>query len=120
MADFGFVGPSYEAPSIYQDAQECINFFGEVDKQKPQGSRGYVALYPTPGLTKILQLDNAPVRGMRALSGGKWLLVVVGEKVYSIDLTSGEATYTQTIPITGTSGIAQLSSCKNVTFVSNV
>ncbi len=23
MPDFGFVGPSYEAPSIYQESQEC-------------------------------------------------------------------------------------------------
>ena len=31
MPDFGFVGTSYEAPSIYQDAQECINFYAEID-----------------------------------------------------------------------------------------
>jgi hypothetical protein len=31
MPDFGFVGASYEAPSIYQDAQECINFYPEID-----------------------------------------------------------------------------------------
>ena len=49
--DFGFVGPSYEAPSIYQDAQECINFFPEIDPLKEPGTRGVVALYPTPGLT---------------------------------------------------------------------
>jgi len=45
MADFGFVGPSYEAPSIYQDAQECINFFPEVDPTKAPGQRGVAALY---------------------------------------------------------------------------
>ena len=50
MADFGFVGPSYEAPSIYQDAQECINFRPEIDPLKLPGQRGIVALYPTPGL----------------------------------------------------------------------
>jgi hypothetical protein len=53
MADFGFVGPSYEAPSIYQDAQECINFVPEIDPLKQQGERGVVALYPTPGLTAL-------------------------------------------------------------------
>jgi len=47
MADFGFVGSAYEAPSIYQDAQECINFRPEIDPTKPPGSRGVVALYPT-------------------------------------------------------------------------
>ena len=85
MADFGFVGQSYEAPSIYQDAQECINFFPEIDLNKPQGSRGIVALYPTPGLTQILQLDNNEVRGMRTLSGGAYLIIVVGPYVYSVN-----------------------------------
>ena len=58
MPDFGFVGASYEAPSIYQDAQECINFFPEVDPTKPQGERGVVALYPTPGLSSLVQEDK--------------------------------------------------------------
>ena len=65
MADFGFVGPSYEAPSIYQDGQECINFFAEIDPLKPQGSRGVVALYPTPGLTtKAIFPNQQSVRGL--------------------------------------------------------
>jgi len=89
MADFGFVGPSYEAASIYQEAQECINFYPEIDPLKPPGSRGVVALYPTPGLTSILQLNNAPVRGMRTLSGGKYLIVVVGNIVYSVTYSNG-------------------------------
>ena len=48
MPDFGFVGPSYEAPSIYQDAQECINFRPEIDPLKQPGQNGVIALYPTP------------------------------------------------------------------------
>lgn len=87
MPDFGFVGTSYEAPSIYQDAQECINFFAEIDPQKLPGQRGIVALYPTPGLELQLQLNAAEVRGMRALSGGNYLVVVCGVTVYSVDLT---------------------------------
>ncbi len=47
MPDFGFVGAAYEAPSITQDAQECINFYPEIDPTKAQGERGIVALYPT-------------------------------------------------------------------------
>ena len=85
MPDFGFVGPSYEAPSIYQDAQECINFFPEIDPMKPQGERGVIALYPTAGLIQRVGLANAPVRGMRALSGGKYLVAVAGSTVYSVD-----------------------------------
>lgn len=83
MADFGFVGSAYEAPSIYQDAQECINFRPEIDPTKPQGSRGVVALYPTPGLTNVVTLQNSQqVRGMRAVSGQDYLVVVCGPYVY--------------------------------------
>ena len=96
MPDFGFVGASYEAPSIYQDAQECINFFPEIDPVKPPGERGVVALYPTPGLIQYVQLANAPVRGMRALSGGQILVAIAGANVYSIN-TSWQATLIGTL-----------------------
>jgi hypothetical protein len=88
MADFGFVGPSYEAPSIYQDAQECINFRPEIDPLKQQGSRGVVALYPTPGLTsKIVFQNKQEVRGMRTVSGGQYMVAVVGPYVYVLTST---------------------------------
>ena len=89
MPDFGFVGPSYEAPSIYQDAQECINFYPEIDPLKQPGDRGVVALYPTPGLTAIFQFNVAPVRGMHTLSGGQYCVIVVGSKVYAVDTNNG-------------------------------
>ena len=93
MPDFGFVGPSYEAPSIYQDAQECINFVPEIDPLKQQGERGVVALYPTPGLTALVLFENQEeIRGMRTLSGGDILVAVCGPYVYA--LTS---TYTTTM-----------------------
>jgi hypothetical protein len=83
MADFGFVGPSYEAPSIYQEAQECINWFPEIDPMKQPGERGVVALYPTPGLvTKSVLPNQQEVRGMRTLSGGNQMVVVCGAYVY--------------------------------------
>jgi hypothetical protein len=85
MPDFGFVGASYEAPSIYQDAQECINFFPEVDPVKQQGERGVVALYPTPGLTlKALLPNMQEVRGLHAVSGGEQLIAVCGSYVYAL------------------------------------
>jgi hypothetical protein len=93
MADFGFVGPSYEAPSIYQDAQECINFVPEIDPLKQPGDRGVVALYPTPGLTSLVLFQNQQeVRGLRTLSGGDVMVAVCGPYVYA--LTS---TYTTTM-----------------------
>ena len=83
MADFGFVGPSYPAASVYQDSNECINFLPEVDPLKQPGDRGVVALYPTPGLTiKAILPNQQEVRGMRTLSGGTRMLVVCGPYVY--------------------------------------
>jgi hypothetical protein len=85
MPDFGFVGASYEAPSIYQDAQECINFFPEVDPVKQQGERGVIALYPTPGLTVKAILPNMQeVRGLHSVSGGEQLIAVCGSYVYAL------------------------------------
>jgi len=83
MPDFGFVGASYEAPSIYQDGQECINFFPEIDPTKQPEQRGVVALYPTPGLTTQVVLPaGAEVRGMRTVSGGQQMIAVCGAYVY--------------------------------------
>jgi hypothetical protein len=88
MADFGFVGPSYEAPSIYQDGQECINFRPEIDPLKGEGQRGVVALYPTPGLTSSIVFQNKQeVRGMRTVSGGNYMVAVVGPYVYILNST---------------------------------
>jgi hypothetical protein len=85
MPDFGFVGASYEAPSIYQDAQECINFFPEVDPAKQQGERGVIALYPTPGLTvKAILPNQQEVRGLHTVSGGEQLIAVCGPYVYAL------------------------------------
>lgn len=109
MPDFGFVGPSYEAPSIYQDAQECINFYPEVDPTKPPGTRGIVALYPTPGYTLAAQLATGAVRGMRALSGGQYLVVVSGNSAYALN-TAMTPTLIGSMP-----GSGQVSISDNVT-----
>jgi hypothetical protein len=85
MADFGFVGPSYTSPSIYQESQECINFFPEIDPLKQPGTHGVVALYPTPGLTLKAVLPNTQeVRGMHTVSGGSQMVVVSGPYVYAL------------------------------------
>jgi hypothetical protein len=85
MPDFGFVGPSYEAPSIYQDDQECINFRPEIDPLKQPGQYGVIALYPTPGLVTKVTLNYAEVRGMRNVSGGQYMVVVCGGYVYVLN-----------------------------------
>jgi len=86
MPDFGFVGAAYEAPSITQDAQECINFYPEIDPTKAQGERGIVALYPTPGLDTVAIFPNQEeVRGLRTLSGGQQVVAVCGDFVYVLE-----------------------------------
>ncbi len=86
MPDFGFVGAAYEAPSITQDAQECINFYPEIDPTKAQGERGIVALYPTPGLETVAIFPNQEeVRGIRTLSGGTQVVAVCGDFVYALE-----------------------------------
>jgi hypothetical protein len=106
MADFGFVGASYEAPSIYQDAQECINFRPEIDPTKGQGARGVVALYPTPGLTNQVTLQNsAVVRGMRTVSGGQYCVAVCGSYVYVLNSSFTPTIVGQLSTSTGQVGI---------------
>ena len=82
----GFVGPAYQAPSIYQDAQECINWYPEVDPTKPPDARGATALYPTPGLLpKVFFAGAKEIRGMFPMPGGNQLLAVVDSNFYTID-----------------------------------
>ena len=105
--DFGFVGPSYTSPSIYQDDQECINFRPEIDPLKQAGQRGVVALYPTPGLTLFLGLpQTAEVRGLRTLSGGKYMVAVCGSGVYAIDTSGNVFTMGSLTTTTGRVGIS--------------
>lgn len=110
MADFGFVGTSYTAPSIYQDDQECINFFAEIDPTKQPGERGIVALYPTPGLLFQTQLAAAEVRGLHTMSGEALLIAVAGNKVYKIT-TAMVATQIGTL----TTSTGQVSISDNIT-----
>jgi hypothetical protein len=106
MADFGFVGAAYEAPSIYQDAQECINFRPEIDPTLPSGARQVIALYPTPGLTNVVTLQNAQqVRGMRTVSGGDYLVAVCGPYVYVMGSTFTPTIVGQLNSSTGQVGI---------------
>jgi len=105
MPDFGFVGPSYEAPSIYQDDQECINFRPEIDPLKQPGQYGVIALYPTPGLVTKATLNYAEVRGMRNVSGGQYLVIVCGGQVYALDRNLNPTRIGQLNTTTGMVGI---------------
>ncbi len=82
MPDFvGFVGDAYTAPSITQDAQATENWYPEIDPAKPQGSRGVIALYPTPGMRAagIQDVDiRMPVRGLFTMPGARTMVGVIG------------------------------------------
>ena len=107
MPEMGFVGPSYSAPSIYQDDQECINYRPEIDPLKQPGQRGVVALYPTPGLTTLFTLDAlAQVRGLRTLSGSNYLIAVSGSFVYIVDPSYNVTQIGQLLTTTGRVGLS--------------
>jgi hypothetical protein len=103
MAEFGFVGASYTAPSIYQDDQECINWRPEIDPTKAQGERGIIALYPTPGLSLLTTFPNKQsVRGLRAISsGGSQLIAVCGPYVYAVSYNFQTTIIGQLLTTTG-------------------
>ena len=103
--DFGFVGPSYEAPSIYQNAEECINFFVEKDPTKADGQRGQYSLYPTPGLIQKALPAVGEVRGLRPVQNGTILLAIIGNTLYTIDSTF---TATSRGALSTTTGVIQI------------
>lgn len=80
--DFGFVGPSYEAPMLLQDAQRLINWYCEIAEDK--GAKMPIALLGCPGLNPILSTSVGPVRGAWVLPGGTQALVVTGSTVWLI------------------------------------
>jgi len=107
MAEFGFVGASYTAPSIYQNDQECINWRPEIDPTKAQGERGIIALYPTPGLTRLATFPNQEeVRGLRTISsGGSQLIAVCGSYVYAVSYNFETSIIGQLLSSSGPVGI---------------
>lgn len=82
--DFGFCGPAYEAPSIYQNGEDSINWRVEIDPTKQPGERGREALYPTPGLILRATPTTGEVRALYTVPGGQILLAIVGATLYSI------------------------------------
>lgn len=82
----GFIGAAYQAPSIYQDCQECINWYPEVDPTRSEGERGVVALYPCDGTIQLVTLGaDAEVRGLWVLPGGASMIAVCGNSVYLVN-----------------------------------
>lgn len=94
MAEFGFVGSAYQAASITQEDQACINWYLESAEAAGEfagspstgieGTRGVKALYPCPGLLSRLELGTGEVRGFHVRPGGQFLYAVKGNTLYQI------------------------------------
>jgi Concanavalin A-like lectin/glucanases superfamily len=91
--DFGFVGPSYEAPSYLQDTQRLVNWYVEIDPAAQ--AKMPVALLGCPGTTDLLTLNaSAQVRGAWVLPGGTKAIVVCGNTAYMVTYQAGTLTQT--------------------------
>lgn len=84
--DPGFVGPSYQAPMVLQDAENCINWYVEI--AEVDGAKEPIALLGAPGLNSIISTQLGQVRGLWPLPGGTQALAVVGSLVYLIKVTA--------------------------------
>src|ERR1700748_148386 len=83
--DFGFVGPSYVAPMVLQDAQDTINFYIERDpEERPKEP---IALLGCPGLNVLWSTIAGQARGAWVLPGSQQALIVVSDIVYLVKIT---------------------------------
>lgn len=87
-ADIGLVGPAYTAPMLLQDAQSCINWFLQADKN-PKAKMPF-ALLGAPGLAPILTAPIGPgaVRGAWVLPGNTQCIFVISSVVYLATVTT--------------------------------
>lgn len=76
----GFIGPGYTSQSRIADVERTVNWYPE----KIESGIGKVdwALYPVPGFVEVLELEDAPVRGLYSLNGRTF--AVSGTKLYEI------------------------------------
>lgn len=106
-ADLGFVGPSYQAPMALQNAENCINFYVEMDEGTTP--KMPLALLATPGLNPILSTKVGQCRGCWSLPGNTTALWVTADTVYLVSMI---------VPATQTS-IAQFSVVSVGTLLTN-
>lgn len=83
--DFGFCGPSYQAPMVLQDAQDTINFYLERDPEAR--AKEPIAMLGCPGLNQLWSTIAGESRGAWVLPGGQKALIVVGANVYLVTIT---------------------------------
>jgi hypothetical protein len=121
FGDFGFAAGGHDvAPNPAQDAQQCINWYPEVDQQH---AKEVVGLIGAPGLNQLVaapgggapgfsntmtqwplpsSVTNLPVRGLWTLPGETQGLAVIGNQCYLVT-ASAPATATTFPTLTLTS-----------------
>jgi hypothetical protein len=92
MAQFNFIGGSYQAPSLNEDAQTCYNLYLETDESGAGKSKAM--LLGTPGLNLEATLSQGAIRAMLQVGseyydGGGRLFVVAGSKLVEVNATGG-------------------------------
>ena len=90
MAQWGFVGPAYEAANSVQDSKRLINWYVETDinqgnPQQPGDAapeaKVHTALLGVPGLIALNTAFTGPVRASWVLPGNVQALFVIGSTV---------------------------------------
>lgn len=83
-ADPGFVGESYQAPMVLQDAQDSINLY--LERAPTAKAKMPNALLGCPGLNQVLTTQLGQVRGLWVLPGSQQALAAVGNGLYVITI----------------------------------
>jgi hypothetical protein len=79
----GFIGPSYSLPSPNVDAQRAVNVYAEAVQSGTGKERNQFYYRSTPGLRKILEVGDGPIRLVHVDSIGR-TLVVSGDELYRV------------------------------------
>lgn len=83
----GFIGPAYELDSVNVDAQRCVNLYLEAI-ESGAGKQGQQVYYRgTPGLNKLIEVGDGPIRCLHTDSIGRQY-AVSGPKIYHISQRS--------------------------------
>jgi hypothetical protein len=93
----GFVGPSYQLPSVQADIQKAQNLYAEA---LDPHSKAASALVGCPGTKRFALLPTAPVRGLWA--GHNRLFAAAGSKLYEVHIGTVTTNGTAVVRVSGT------------------
>lgn len=83
----GFIGPAYQLDSVNVESQRCVNLYPEII-ESGRGKEGRtVYLKSTPGLERLVEVGDGPIRCIHVDSIGR-IFVVSGNKLYRISRRS--------------------------------